>query len=40
MATDIAANSDSTLTYSQGASSPVRTLSDSASTMWVWGEIG
>ncbi len=40
MATDIAANSDSTLTYSQGESSPVRTLSESASTMWVWGEIG
>src|SRR5262245_59201541 len=40
MATDIAANSDSTLTYSHGASSPLRTLSESASTMWVWGEIG
>src|SRR5215207_8860412 len=40
MATDIAANSDSTLTYSHGASSPVLTSPESASTMWVWGEIG
>src|SRR5215213_6207311 len=40
MATDMAANSDSTLTYSHGARSPVRTSSESASTMCVCGEIG
>ena len=40
MAADIAPNSDSTMRYSQGASSPVRTRSESASTMCVWGEIG
>jgi hypothetical protein len=40
IATDIAANSDSTLTYLQGASSSVRTKSESASTMCVCGEIG
>src|SRR3954470_10288946 len=36
----MAANSDSTLTYSQGDSSPVRTSPESASTMCVCGEIG
>jgi len=36
MATDIAANSDSTLRNS-AFSSPVFTLALSASTMWVWG---
>ena len=40
MATDIAANSDSTLMNSQGDSSPVFTSSPSASMMWVCGEIG
>src|SRR6478735_9489802 len=40
IAADIAANSDSTRRYSHGASSPVRTMSESASTMWVCGEIG
>ena len=40
MATDMAANSDSTLMYSQGAGSPARTRSERPSTMWVWGEIG
>ncbi len=40
MATDIAANSDSTLTNSHGASSPVFTSWESPSTMWVCGEIG
>ena len=40
MHADIAANSDSTVRYSQPASSPVRTRSESPSTMWVWGEIG
>ena len=40
MQTDIAANSDSTMTYSQRSSSPDRTKSESPSTIWVWGEIG
>src|SRR6185436_10526700 len=40
MATDMAANSDSTLMNSQGASSPDATISPSASTMCVCGEIG
>ena len=40
MATDIAANSDSTLTNSHGVSSPDFTLALSASTMCVCGEIG
>src|SRR6478735_7032362 len=40
MQADIAPNSDSTMRYSQGSSSPVRTRSDSASTMWVCGEMG
>ena len=40
MATDIAANSDSTLTYSQPASLPLFTRALRASTMWVCGEIG
>src|SRR4051812_30896443 len=40
MATDMAANSDSTLMYSHGASAPVLTSPESASTMWVCGEIG
>src|SRR5665811_1542369 len=40
MHADIAPNSDSTIRYSQGLSSPVRTMSDSASTMCVCGEIG
>src|SRR4051794_17978035 len=40
MQTDIAANSDSTLTYSHGASSPAFTSADRASTMCVCGEIG
>src|SRR3954451_780539 len=40
MQTDIAANSDSTLMYSHGASAPVFTSEDSPSTMCVCGEIG
>ena len=40
IATDIAANSDSTLMNSQGDSSPVFTSSPRASMMWVWGEMG
>ena len=40
MQADMAPNSDSTIMYSQPARSPVRTWSDSASTMWVCGEIG
>jgi hypothetical protein len=40
IATDIAANSESTLMYSHGASWPDFTNSLSASTMWVCGEIG
>ena len=40
IATDIAANSDSTLRNSQGASSPDATSPESASTMCVCGEIG
>ena len=40
MQADMAPNSDSTMRYSHGASSPVRTRSDSDSTMWVCGEIG
>lgn len=37
---DIAANSDSTLTYSQGLSAPDFTRRLSSSTMWVCGEMG
>jgi hypothetical protein len=40
MQADMAPNSDSTMRYSQSASSPVRTRSDSDSTMWVCGEMG
>src|SRR5262245_17300971 len=40
MATDMAANSDSTLTNSHGASAPDFTISDSPSTRCGWGEIG
>ena len=40
IATDIAANSDSTLTNSHGASSPEATSRESASTMCVCGVIG
>lgn len=40
MQADMAPNSDSTIRYSHGLSSPVRTRSDSASTMWVCGEMG
>jgi hypothetical protein len=40
IAADIAANSDSTFTYSNGASSPVFTIADNASTMCVCGEMG
>src|ERR1700693_5599719 len=40
IATDIAANSDSTLTNSHGASSPLLTSCASPSTMCVCGEIG
>ena len=40
MQADMAPNSDSTIRYPQAPSSPVRTRSDSASTMWVCGEIG
>src|SRR5512144_3143483 len=40
IATDIAANSDSTLMNSQPGNSPVRVISPSASTMCVCGEIG
>ena len=40
IATDIAAYSDSTLTNSQGESSPFLTIAESASTMCVCGEIG
>ena len=40
MATDMAANSDSTLMNSHGDSSPDFTISPSASMMWVCGEIG
>src|SRR5689334_8785921 len=40
METDIAANSDSTLTNSHGASSPVLTSCESPSTMCVCGEMG
>src|SRR5689334_23873404 len=40
MQTDIAANSDSTLRYSHGASAPVFTSDDRPSTMCVCGEIG
>src|SRR5688572_2510856 len=40
IATDIAANSDSTLMNSHGASSPVFTSCESASTMCVCGEMG
>src|SRR5271157_2938327 len=40
IATDIAANSDSTFTNSQGASSPLFTSWERFSTMCVWGEIG
>src|SRR5271165_7141125 len=40
IATDIAANSDSTLTNSHGVSSPIFTSWERFSTMCVWGEIG
>src|SRR4051812_22613093 len=40
MQAEIAPNSDSTMRYSHDSSSPVRTRSDSASTMWVCGEMG
>jgi hypothetical protein len=40
MHADIAANSDSTRRYSHGDSSPRRTSTDRASTMWVCGEMG
>ena len=40
IATDMAANSDSTLMNSQGESSPFFTISPSASMMWVCGEMG
>src|SRR5262252_5549827 len=40
IASDIAPNSDSAVTYSQGARVPAATISASASTMWVCGEIG
>jgi hypothetical protein len=40
IATDIAEYSDSTLTNSHGASCPDFTIAESASTMWVCGEIG
>ena len=40
MHADMAPNSDSTMRYSHDASSPVRTRSDSDSTMCVCGEIG
>ncbi len=40
MATDIAANSDSTLMNSQGDNSPDFTSCPSPSMMWVCGEIG
>src|ERR671932_1246796 len=40
MQTDIAENSDSTLTYSHGRSVPSFTSAESASTMCVCGEIG
>ena len=40
MATDIAANSLSTLINSQGARRPSFTITPTASMMWVWGEIG
>ena len=40
IATDMAANSDSTLMYSHGERSPRFTIAESPSTMCVWGEIG
>src|SRR6478736_6562540 len=40
MHADMAPNSDSTMRYSHDASSPVRTRSESDSTMCVCGEIG
>ena len=40
IAAESAPNSDSTIRYSQGERSPVRTRSERCSTMWVWGEIG
>ena len=40
MQADIAPNSDSTIMYSHPVRAPVRTWSDSASTMCVCGEIG
>ena len=40
MQTERAANSDSTVMYSHGASLSSRTMSDSPSTMCVCGEIG
>src|SRR5688500_17720709 len=40
MQAESAPNSDSTIRYSHGASSPEATRSESPSTMWVCGEIG
>ena len=40
MHAESAPNSDSTMRYSHGASSPAVTSSESASTMWVCGEMG
>jgi hypothetical protein len=40
MHADSAPNSDSTMRYSQCFSAPVRTRSESDSTMWVCGEMG
>ncbi len=40
IATESAANSDSTLMNSHGASSPERTIAPTASMMWVCGDIG
>src|SRR5664279_759879 len=40
MATDMAANSDSTLMNSHGESVPAFTIAPTASMMWVWGEMG
>src|SRR6187397_3110608 len=40
MHAESAPNSDSTIRYSHGASSPEATRSDRASTMWVCGEMG
>src|SRR6185437_5329899 len=40
MHADMAPNSDSTIRYSQRPATPSSTRSESASTMWVCGEIG